>query len=125
MQENTTMVNKKQYKTKGTTELNGEILTSLTKIEIQPIMNQSTYAITLRFNLTDSFTFPDAFADGKTSSLTFSHPSLPKPFKFTVEYMDLGIEDNSQFAELTVFLKGRKQKETVVFAAEKPQLLVL
>lgn len=115
----------KNTKIHATVELDNQPLTQLTKIEIAPIIGKGCYAITLRFALTDSFAFPPSFKDGCSSKLSYTHPNLPKSFKFDVEYLDMGLESNSQFSELTVFLRGRKMESKPVLVSMPDKQLIL
>ena len=116
-------------KPKATSKLNGEVLvnheslTQCTKIEIVPVMGQGVYAITLRFCvLKDTNFIPTTFDAKKKNHLTYRHHSMSTIFDFEVDYLDMGIEDNPNFTELSIFLKGKKSepaKSLLVMPSDK------
>lgn len=109
-------------KLSGKLSLDNEPVTQCTKIEILPIVGQGTYAITLRFVLTPNFTLPPSFYEKKMQKLSYQHPNLPNCFIFDVEYLDMSIEDNPSFTELSIFFRGRKPAPAII-PVSPPQLI--
>lgn len=112
-------------KTQAEVSLDGKVFTQLTKIEVSPVVNQQAYAITLRFYITDNFEFPP-FQPGLRSRLKVKHQHLPNTFEFAVEFLDLGLESNCNFTELTCFLRGKRvDNQPVIVGVEKTASLVI
>ena len=121
---------KETKKTVAAVSLDGKLFTQLTKVEVAPMIAQgrsgdSTYAITLRFCVTSNFEFPP-FQPGLRSRLTVKQDHLPNTFEFAVEFLDLGIESNCNFTELTCFLRGKRvDNQPMIVGVERPVSLVI